>query len=77
MGWPFDFTNVSWVRRQHGQQYRAGPGEPDAAYYRLNHEQRRIVGGVVATLQGFDDVAARRWIEQHQQSILDELRRAQ
>ena len=46
--------------------------------YRLNHEQRRIVGGVVATLQGFDDdVAARRWIEQHQQSILDELRRAQ
>ena len=45
---------------------------------RLNREQRRIIGGVVATLQGFDDDgAARRWIEHHQQSILDELRRAQ
>jgi hypothetical protein len=44
---------------------------------RMNAEQRRIVGGVVATLQSFDDDgAARRWIEQHEQSILEELRRA-
>lgn len=43
---------------------------------RMNAEQRRIVGGVVAKLQSFDDDgAARRWIEQHEQSILEELRR--
>jgi hypothetical protein len=44
----------------------------------MNHEQRAIVGGVLATLQAFDDDdAAGRWIDQHKQSILDELKRAQ
>jgi hypothetical protein len=43
----------------------------------MNAEQRRIIGRVVATLQAFDDdCAARRWIEQHEQSILEQLRRA-
>jgi hypothetical protein len=45
---------------------------------RMNREQRAIVGGVLATLQAFDDDdAAGRWIEQHRQAILDELKRAQ
>jgi hypothetical protein len=45
---------------------------------RLNPKQRRIVGGVVSTLQSFDDDGtARRWIEQYEQSILAELRRAE
>ena len=44
---------------------------------RMNTEQRRIVGGVVSMLQAFDDDgAARRWLDQHQKSILDELNRA-
>jgi hypothetical protein len=44
---------------------------------RMNAEQRRIIGGVVAMLRTFDDTgAARRWLNQHQQSILVELRRA-
>ena len=31
---------------------------------RMNHEQRAIVGGVIATLQAFDDDdAAGRWLE--------------
>ena len=45
---------------------------------RMNREQRAIVGGVLATLQAFDDdAAAGRWIDEHKQSILDELKRAQ
>lgn len=45
---------------------------------RMNPEQRRIVGCVVSMLRSFDDdCAARRWLEQHQKSILDELKRAQ
>ena len=44
---------------------------------RMNGEQRRIIGCVVAMLQAFDDDgAARGWIEQHEQSILAELKRA-
>jgi hypothetical protein len=35
---------------------------------RMNHEQRAIVGGVLATLEAFDDdEAAGRWIERHKQ----------
>ena len=45
---------------------------------RMNAEQRRIVGCVVSMLRSFDnDCAARRWLEQHQRSVLDELKRAQ
>jgi hypothetical protein len=44
---------------------------------RMSREQRAIVGGVLATLQAFDDDDAGRWIEQHEQTILDELWRAQ
>jgi uncharacterized protein HemY len=44
---------------------------------RMNREQRAILGGVLATLQAFDDDdAAGRWIEQQKQTILDELKRA-
>jgi hypothetical protein len=44
---------------------------------RMNAEQRRIVGGVVAMLRSFDnDGGARQWLNQHQQSILAELKRA-
>ena len=45
---------------------------------RMSPEQRRIVGSVVARLQSFDDDgAARQWLKQNEQLILDELRRAQ
>ena len=45
---------------------------------RMNAEQRRIIGALVSTLQSFnDDRAARRWIEQHEQLIRAELKRAQ
>ena len=45
---------------------------------RMNREERAIVGGVLATLQAFDDDdAAGRWIEQHKQAILDQLKSAQ
>ena len=44
---------------------------------RMNAEQRRIVGAVVATLHAFDDdCAARRWLDQNEWSILAELKRA-
>ena len=44
---------------------------------RMNPEQRALVGGVLATLQAFDDdAAAGRWIDEHKQSILDEAERA-
>jgi len=44
---------------------------------RMNTKQRRIIGGVVAMLQAFDDDgAARRWLKQYEQSILEQLRQA-
>ena len=43
----------------------------------LNTKQRRIIGGVVATLQAFDDDgAARRWLQQQVPAIRAELKRA-
>lgn len=57
--------------------------EPDLADLmqridRINAGQRRIIGGVVAILRSFDDAGAqRRWLEEHQPSILAELKRAE